>query len=271
MDPFSLSVSIASLAGLAATTVSIAKSYMAGVKNAKASVAALVTELEALQSNLSSLDEFLHSVSGKDMAFQRTSVLRSCTSACEGKLKSLCKKLGQLDDGRASRYLWPLSEKEHQKTVQEIRAFTQWLQFALSVDGCSLLSRTSDDVLKILETQLESFSGLRSLEDKTAQLQNTVRDQTHRIQDDRDTRRREHILNWLSKLGHDQKHHTVRSPRVNGTGRWMLERPEYVRWRDDLSASNVLWCHGIQGSGKTVLTYVTTHFIRERDLTPTDR
>jgi hypothetical protein len=82
MDPFSLSVGIASLAGLAATAVSAAKSYMSGGKNAKGSVTVLVSELEALQSNLSSLDEFLRSGSAKGLAFQRTSALRSSASAC---------------------------------------------------------------------------------------------------------------------------------------------------------------------------------------------
>jgi hypothetical protein len=166
MDPFSLSVGIAGLAGLAATTLKAAKSYMSSVKSAKVSVAAWITELEALESNLSSLDEFLRSVSGRELAFDRTSVLRSCASACEAKLKSLCKILGQVGDSRTNRLLCPLSEKEHQKTVQEIRAFAQWIQFALTVDGCSLLSRTSDDVLKILGGQLESFKLLQDLEDK---------------------------------------------------------------------------------------------------------
>lgn len=266
MDPFSLSVGIAGLAGLAATTVSVAKSYVSGVKNAKGSATELVTELEALHSNLSSLDEFLRSGSAKGLTFQRTSVLWSCASACEGKLKSLCKKLGQVGESRTSRYLWPLNEREYQKTVQELRAFAQWMQFALAVDGCSLLSRTSDDVLKILEQQLESFRTLQALEDKTTQLQDAVRDQTRVLQDDRNAKTREHILNWISKLEHDQKHHTVRSPRVEGTGRWLLEQLEYVQWRDDVSASNVLWCHGVQGSGKTVLTYVITRFPVKQEL-----
>jgi hypothetical protein len=263
MDPLSLALGITSLAGLAATTASVAKSYISGVKNAKASVSTLVTELEVLQSNLSSLDEFLRSGPAKSLAFQRTSVLRSCASACEGKLKSLCKKLGQVGDSRTSRYLWPLSEKEHQKTVQELRAFAQWMQFGLSVDGCSLLSRTSDDVLKILEQQLESFRALQALEDKTTQLQDAVKDQTRMLQDERKAKRRENILSCISKLEHDQKHHAVRSPRVEGTGSWLLERQEYVRWRDDVSTSNILWCHGIQGSGKSVLTYVTGLFMVE--------
>lgn len=254
MDPFSLALGIGSLAALVAQTVTVARSYLSSVRNARESITTLVTELEALQSNLFSLQEFLRSDSVKGLAFERNSVLRSCASACESKLKALCKKLGQVGDNRTSRYLWPLNEKEHLKTVQELRDFGQRIQFALSVDSCSLLSQTSNDILKILEQQVEGFRALQALENDTAQILDTIRDQTELFQDDRRAKRRDTILNWISNLEHDQKHETVRSPRVEGTGGWLLERTEYVQWRDDVPSSNVLWCHGIQGSGKTVLT-----------------
>ncbi|OBT73030.1 hypothetical protein VF21_07727 [Pseudogymnoascus sp. 05NY08] len=262
MDPFSLTVGIGGLATLVAQTVAAAQSYLSSVRNARESITTLVTELEALQSSLSSLQEFLRSDSVKGLAFERNSVLRSCASACESKLKALCKKLGQVGDNRTSRYLWPLNEKEHLKTVQELRAFSQRIQFALSVDSCSLLSRTSNDIIKILEQQVEGFRALEALEHDTAQILDTIRDQTQLFQDDRSAKRRDTIFNWISKSEHDQKHQAVRSPRVEGTGGWLLERMEYTRWRDDASSSNILWCHGIQGSGKTVLTSMVIDDLR---------
>ncbi|KFY15118.1 hypothetical protein V492_02220 [Pseudogymnoascus sp. VKM F-4246] len=227
MDPLSLTLGIGSLAALVAQTVVAARGYLSGVKNARESIATLVTELEALQSNLSSLQEFLRSDSVKGQAFERNSVLCSCTSACERKLKVLCEKLSQVGGHRTSRYLWPLNEKEHMKTVQELRAFGQRIQFALSVDSCSLLSQTSNDVIKTLEQQVEGFRALQALENGTAQILDTLRDQTLLLQDERSVKRRDTILDWVSKLEHDQKHQTVRSPRVEGTGGWLLERREY--------------------------------------------
>jgi hypothetical protein len=254
MDPFSITVGVAGLVALVAQTLSIAKDYLSSIKHKKELAITLVTELEALQFNLSSLDAFLgsDSVRAQALAFERTSVLLSCTSACKDKLKSLCKKLGQVGESRTSRYLWPLSEKEHQKTLQELRAFSQWMQFALSLDGCSLLSRTSDDVLKIMGQQLEWFKSVQAFEDKTLQLQQAVADQTRLLQDDYNGKTRHDILSWISKLDHGRKHHTIRSPRVQDTGSWLLKRAEYVRWRGGDCSSNILWCHGIQGSGKTI-------------------
>lgn len=254
MDPFSLSVGIAGLAGLAATAVSLSKEYLSGVKSSKSSINTLVIELEAIQSNLLSLDKLLRSASSQNLEFQQTSLLRSCTSSCEGKLKSLCEKLRHASASRAGRYLWPFSDKEHQKTVLEFRAFAQWMHFALSVDGCSLLSRTSEDVRGVLVQQLESLKLIEANEKNTTRLQQSVEDQIRILKDDRSARERGLLLDRISKSDHDQKHQSVRLPRVEGTGGWLLERQEYLQWRDDDAVSNVIWCPGVQGSGKSVLT-----------------
>jgi hypothetical protein len=65
---------------------------------------------------------------------------------------------------------------------------------------------------------------------------------------------RDDVLKWISDEDYGQKHNTIRLPRVHGTGRWLLETGEYLTWRDGDYFPNLLWCHGIQGSGKSVLT-----------------
>lgn len=257
MDPLSLTVSVASLCALVASTLKYTKRYASSVIAAKASVAALVLELDTLESNLSGLDELLQTDSAKDLLFTGTSALRSCLSACGHKLKTLSNKLGQVDDSKTSRLKWPFSEKEHMKTIQELRNISQWLQFALSIDGCALLSRTSDDLLRALKQQFESFAVLQALEDQNAHIQETLKDQVEIIQNDLATKKRSEILDWISKQPYAQRHHSVRSSRADGTGGWFLEKSEYTRWRDDMSSFNSLWCHGVQGAGKTVLMYGT--------------
>jgi hypothetical protein len=152
MDPISLSLGIAGILPLIAKAISLARSYTDSIRKRNESIADLITELEALQSTVANLKEFLKddALRNTDVMFRENSVLHSCRMACEAKLRSLCRKLGQEVDGKRSRFLWPFSEKEHQKTVQELRNFTNWIQCALSVDGCRLLARTSDDVLKLM-------------------------------------------------------------------------------------------------------------------------
>jgi hypothetical protein len=96
--------------------------------------------------------------------------------------------------------------------VQELRAFSQWMQFALSIDGYSLPLRTSEDVLKIVGQQLEWFKSIQGLEDQTIQLQRAVADRTRLLQDDYNAKTRHNILNWISKLDYDGTHLNKRSP-----------------------------------------------------------
>lgn len=135
MDPFSLAVGITGLLGVITSTLSLTKDYFDGVKNASKAAAALAKELDILHHNLLRLDEFLRSDSAKGQSFQETSVLVSSTSACQATIRTLYNKLSAVKVSRMSKALWPLGEKEHQQSMQELRALSQWIQFALTVDG----------------------------------------------------------------------------------------------------------------------------------------
>ena len=155
MDPFSLATAVFGLAGVSIQVINIANSYVSSVIHRKESIRALISELRVLKFNFESLDKFLRSeMTDVRMVFERTSVLRSCTAACEEKLRALLKNLSSNEDSQPKIVVWPLGESEHQKTIEDLRAFAQWLHFALTIDGCSLLARTSNDVLEILGNQL---------------------------------------------------------------------------------------------------------------------
>jgi len=255
MDPLSLSLGIAGVSPLVTSVIQLAHNYVNAVVGAKSQIADLITELEALQGNINNVRNPLESdsLNRSDLRFDQTSVLMSCTGACETRLRALAKKLDHESGGRMSRYLWPLSEREHQKAVQEFRNFRIWMQFALSIDGCRLLSRTSDDVLELLRGQLEEFKAIQSIEEKTTQIYAAVQNQTRILEEGAADGRRTKILDWISTSKHTHRQDILRRSRTKNTGDWLLHKDEYIAWRTGLSPHNVLWCNGIQGSGKTHL------------------
>lgn len=255
MEPVSFAVGLASILPLIAGAITTSKEYIDTVRSARKSIAALVAELEALQGNVESLHVLLKEDLYEDgsLRFHESSVLLNCSAACEAKLHSLCEKLKQERKGKIYRLLWPFTEKEHQKTIQEIRNFTNWMQFALSIDGCRLLSQTSDCVLEVMGKQLEHFKTVKSLEADTLQVLDLLKEQklSNEARIEQETKRE--VLGWISTLKHYQKHQLVQKSRMKDTGSWILKRTEFSQWRDENSMSNVLVCHGIQGSGKTNL------------------
>ncbi|KAH8154666.1 uncharacterized protein LAJ45_01195 [Morchella importuna] len=63
----------------------------------------------------------------------------------------------------------------------------------------------------------------------------------------------QNILQKLSLYEPEYKHRIIKKARIEGTGRWMLDSPEFVAWLLD-PRSSCLWCYGIPGSGKTIVS-----------------
>lgn len=66
------------------------------------------------------------------------------------------------------------------------------------------------------------------------------------------------VLRWLYASSYDSKHKKTRRERVKGSGAWLLKKQEYQEWYSDTSSTQLLWCHGKPGAGKTFIAYVLT-------------
>ena len=126
-DPFSIVVGIAGLLGVAAQTLRLAKIYVDEVRHRDEAAAEFLKELNVLHFNLSRLDHFLNRESDGVRHFDSTSVLVSSTTTCRTNLDILHDKLTSNRTRRVERLKWPLSAKEHRETIQELRAFAQWI------------------------------------------------------------------------------------------------------------------------------------------------
>lgn len=62
------------------------------------------------------------------------------------------------------------------------------------------------------------------------------------------------ILHWLTQFDYGPQHSDYCRRRHPGTGTWFLESTAYRNWRN--AASQTLFCSGIPGAGKTILTSV---------------
>ncbi|KAJ5899947.1 hypothetical protein N7495_004691 [Penicillium taxi] len=68
-----------------------------------------------------------------------------------------------------------------------------------------------------------------------------------------DCRERRAILDWLSPVSaYATQQNDYKSRRQTGTGQWLLESPEFRTWV--MNPKQTLFCPGIPGAGKTILT-----------------
>lgn len=62
------------------------------------------------------------------------------------------------------------------------------------------------------------------------------------------------ILNWLTPVNYGPIHSDILRRRQPGTGQWLTDSAEYQRWLSE--TGQTLFCTGIPGAGKTILTSI---------------
>lgn len=65
------------------------------------------------------------------------------------------------------------------------------------------------------------------------------------------------ILDWLTPIEYGPQHRDFFNRREPGTGQWLLDCAEYQTWLN--SDKQTLFCPGIPGSGKTILTAIVVN------------
>ncbi|KAL8691053.1 MAG: hypothetical protein Q9218_003637 [Villophora microphyllina] len=261
MDPVSFLASVVSLAALVAETIQITKSYVKQVKDAKKDAIQILNALEVLHHNLSRLDKLLKADTAG--SFTDTSILVTSTHACRVKIGSLSAKLGGTVKGPFERLRWPLNKQDHKATLQDIQNFADWIQFAVTIDGCALLSKTSGEVMKLLSDQLQMTELLDGLINDTQITHEVVLDIQEAIRDSGLAEEREKALRSITETDPEQRHRDVKHSYVKNTGQWLLQDPRYMCWQEQACENPTgLWCHGSAGSGKSMLASVVIDHLR---------
>ncbi|KFY72189.1 hypothetical protein V499_07656 [Pseudogymnoascus sp. VKM F-103] len=87
-------------------------------------------------------------------------------------------------------------------------------------------------------------------------------DQLH-VRQDSQERHKEHdvVLDWITPLNYGPQHNDFINRRHVGTGKWLLESPEFKEW---VETSKTLFCPGMPGAGKTILTSVVIDELNNR-------
>jgi Cdc6-like AAA superfamily ATPase len=99
----------------------------------------------------------------------------------------------------------------------------------------------------------------------------------HERQDTQDRRQenqerqqeRQAILDWLTPIDYTTQQSDFISRRQEGTGQWLLDSEEFQKWLN--SNKQTLFCPGIPGAGKTILTSIVvqeliTHFRNDKSI-----
>ncbi|KAK2790832.1 hypothetical protein FQN53_008656 [Emmonsiellopsis sp. PD_33] len=179
--------------------------------------------------------------------------LSSVTEGCVSVLEALRSKLGQyheidpdIQDGKRQSFVLQIQKawkriKWDPKDVEELRSRVVFSVSLLTQFHSQLLNR-------------HSVEQMISIKDGVDQLQQSQ-------VDSRDRETLQEILKWLTDLEYSDKQNDFYSRRQEGTGQWLLDAPEFCTWVN--KSNQTLFCPGIPGAGKTILTSIVIRHLED--------
>jgi AAA domain len=148
--------------------------------------------------------------------------------------------------GELQRMLDKFTEVESRQTSVAGKVRRVWKRLSLDQEEIRNLQRRVNDNISILT----NFT-LRRTKDDTAEILRYQHDQEHQT-----------ILDWLTPTDYSAQQHDFLKLRQAGTGQWLLESAEFKSWVN--TNNQTLFCPGIPGAGKTILTSIVAEELSRR-------
>ncbi|KAI8714078.1 NACHT domain-containing protein [Fusarium sp. LHS14.1] len=168
-----------------------------------------------------------------DLTPQQETNLEQAMSTCEAvlhDLQTVCDNFSDLDT----------SQGHSRKSIRRV-----WKKLKWEPNEARELRERISSSISMLTALLNQLSSETTV---------AVKKGVDRLNEGQDRQERLDILNWLSSFDHMAQQNDISARRQAGTGLWLLESREFVSWKT--SKGKTLYCPGIPGAGKTILSSV---------------
>jgi hypothetical protein len=122
-------------------------------------------------------------------------------------------------------------------------------------------------VWKKLRWDQEYINGLRDRIDTNVGLLNAIngritRDNVVKLVQYQKDQESQAVLDWITPIDYAPQQNDFINRRQAGTGQWLLDSVEFQEWAN--SKQRTMWCPGIPGAGKTIITAIVIEYLCER-------
>ena len=232
-DPLSIIGGIAAIVQISTAVVSLIKS----AKDASSDRQKLLAEINATTALCQTLNDYVE-INGIESWADTFRTLNRTDNGPLSQFKQCLEYLHKKLDTRGATLKWPFNKQSVHEILSTIGRQKSLITLALTNDNLRLSTAIRDELQRIVR----GVDGLR-------------------ISQDRD--RRKNALSQLTTIDFEANHVDIASRRANLTGGWFLQSAQFTAWWAHES-SGTLWCPGIPGSGKTILSSLVIDHVREK-------
>jgi hypothetical protein len=276
-DPFGTGAGIVGIIGLAIQITQVVVQFGMDWKDAPDDVKTFMAELGTLKTVLSETNTNILLNPDFAAAFQSQSSLllsqlgpsapsstdtNRMLEICRRELDSMLKELKKRVQGHRlgwDRLKGAFLAKDTRESVENLCRQCQTLNNMLSIDAAVLGATTFKEVREARKEQQEISLAIRGGVDES-----NWRQENQEQQHERQT-----ILQWLTPVDYAAQQSDFIGRRQKGTGQWLLDSTQFQAWLE--TDKQMLFCPGIPGAGKTILTSIvveelTTRFCNDRSI-----
>jgi Cdc6-like AAA superfamily ATPase len=276
-EAFGTGASIVGVIGLAIQITQAAVQLWTDWKDAPENVKAFIAELGTLKTVLSETHANILLNKDFEAAFQnRPSLLLSqfgpnapsttdtnrMLDICQKELSSMLKKMGKRVQGSQlgwERFKEAFLTKDTRESVENLHRQCQVLNNMLSVDAVVLGASMYKEVREVRKEQQD----WRQADEQISFAIRGGIDESNRRQERQQRKhKRQAILEWLTPIDYATSQNDYIGRRQAKTGQWLLDSAEFLAWVE--ADKRILFCPGIPGAGKTILTSIVVNELSTR-------
>ncbi|KAJ7278161.1 ankyrin repeat domain-containing protein [Mycena rebaudengoi] len=150
--------------------------------------------------------------------------------------------------------IWDIGQQQQNNHDQIFKAVT---------DTAEGHHREHDEIVKAVT---EAAQGHRREQDVTLNKITDVADDQRKLinwaEAEHAAAERKRIIEWMSPLNFFLRHDDISRARQAGTGVWLLKDTQFEDWTT--TTGSTLWCYGMPGAGKTVLSSTIVDYLRDK-------
>ena len=246
-DPFS----IIGLIGVATQIIQIGVRFGSDWKNAPADARSFMAELQTLKTVLSETNTNILCNDDFKEAFQ-------------GQHSALLSELGPLAQNTATQLLVLACKTELETLLEKLKKRDQGHRFGWERIRGAFAAKTTRDAVENLQRQCQALNNMVSIDALAlnANIYKEVKESRVEQERARDGERHREIFHWLTPTDYAPQQNDFINRRQPGTGQWLLDSQEFQAWVE--TDRQTLFCPGIPGAGKTILTSIVVDELTRR-------
>jgi len=175
---------------------------------------------------------------------------------------------------------WPFQEKDVNRIIGAIEREKTLLSLALANDCRKLMQdikksagKNGEQLAKLIDSVKGASNSTQTrfseLEDSLTRVHGSqagIKEGIDRLRnrhdDSQSAEERKEILGWLTPVDYVAQQNDFLARRQPGTGQWLLDSTEFKEWV--ANGNQTLFCPGIPGAGKTILTSIIVEELADR-------